>query len=70
MYIIRKDELYLAGYEYRGIYTVDADGRRIEIPTVVYSADIRDVKVFDNEYMAEHMAKIIGGVALKVRGGK
>jgi len=66
MYIIRKDGLYLAGYQYRGIYTVDADGQRIEVPTVVYSSNISDSKVFDNG----RMAKIVGGVALKVRDDK
>ena len=62
MYIIMKDDLYLMNILNMGIRELTSNNTYEEVPTAIYSADIRDAKVFDSNYMA----KIVGGIAIKV----
>lgn len=70
MYIIKKDGLYLAGYQDTGIRETDSKGNYRSFLTGIYSSDRRDAMVVENYSLAE----LLGAVAVKVsenaKGGK
>lgn len=62
MFVIKKDGLYLVNYQYMGIREMDMDGKYANIPTGVYSSNIRDAMAFKDGQMAIK----VGGKAVKV----
>lgn len=66
MYVIKKDGLYLMNYMYNGIREIVNGEELMDVPTAIYSDNIRDAQLVEHA----EIAKIVGGVAIKVKGFK
>lgn len=70
MYIIKKDGLYLAGYQDTGIRETDAKGNYRSFLTGVYSSDKRDAILVENYSLAELLGAVAVRVSENAKGGK
>lgn len=59
-YMIRKDGLWLIGYQASGIKEYLGDGRLVNVPTCIYGDRRDDAMTFDEEYKARNLAQLLG----------
>lgn len=71
MWLIRKDGMWLMGYQASGIEEFMRDGKLASIPTCLYSERREDAMLFDAEFTARNLANLIGADLMVVgkRGG-
>ena len=71
MWLIRKDGLWLMGYQASGIEEFLADGKLTSMPTCIYGDRREDAMVFEEEFKARNLAKLLDADLMVVgkRGG-
>ena len=66
MYIVRKDGLYLIGYQSMGIQEILVEGKLSDILTAIWSNSKKDAHLFDSRALAVTLADMLGGEVKKV----
>lgn len=66
MYLIRKDGLWLLGFQPSGIREF-VNGTLKEVLTAIWGNDIRDAKPYEHEQTARAYAKLFGGEVISVK---
>lgn len=61
MYIIKKDGLYLIGYQSMGIQEILAEGKLSDILTAIWSNNKKDAHLFESVTLALTLADMFGG---------
>ena len=61
MYLIRKDGLWLMGYQSTGIKEMLDGGKLTEVFTCIWGNDITGAKTWEHEVQADVYAKLFGG---------
>lgn len=71
MWLIRKDGLWLMGYQASGIEEFLGNGQLVSMPTCVHGDRREDAMAFDEEFKARNLAKLLGADLMVVgkRGG-
>ena len=60
MWLIRKDGMWLMGYQASGIREFLGNGHLASVPTCIYSAKLQDAMPFEDETMARNLAQLLG----------
>ena len=66
MWLIKRDGLYLMGYQPSGCREIMGNGKMTDILTGAWGSSIRDAKPFDNSYVALAIAENLGGYIVEV----
>ena len=66
MYIIKKDGMYLMGYQPSGLTEYDKDGIPHEVYTCVWGTNKYDAQVFDDLASTKGLLKMIDGQVIEV----
>lgn len=66
MWFIKKDGLWLMGYQQGEIKEFMRDGKLVSVPTCIYGERLKDAMPFENEISARNMAKMIGGTLMVI----
>ena len=61
MYIIRKDDMWLASCRHTGIKEIMTDGKLSDVCTALWSDKAEDAKTFEDELEARRVARAVSG---------